>query len=130
MASSSEYKSRMDYYSGKIASCKEEKTNYEKLIEKLNKLKTNLPSVKENLKQAETNFLNGGYNDNGETLDRGALKKDYDKLEEVVSDITSLIANVNRKISELESLNSSYQYNYAYNKRKYNNALQEESSNV
>lgn len=130
MASSSEYKSRMDYYSRKISSCKEEKTNYEKLIEKLNKLKTNLPSVKENLKQAETNFLNGGYNDNGETLDRGVLKKDYDKLEKVVSDITSLIANVNRKISKLESLNSSYQDSYAYNKRKYYNALQEESSNV
>jgi len=130
MASSSEYKSRMNYYSKKIASCKEEISNYEKLIKKLTKLKGNLPTIKENLKQAETDFLNGGYNDNGETLDRGVLKQNYDKLEIVVSDITRLIANVNSKISDLNSSISSYQDSYAYNRRKYYNALQEESNNV
>lgn len=130
MANSSYYKNNMNHYLERISSCNKKIEKYKKLIKKLTEIQTKLPVSLEKIKSAETNFLNGGYNDNGETLDRGELKKCATNVETTNEDITSLISQVNSKINELNKLISSYESSYSSAKRNYYAALKEEANSV
>lgn len=89
------------YYSGRIRELENEKTKYVNIKDNLIKLKDKLPSIKEKLESAETNFENGGYVDSAGALDRGVLKKNYQKIETMLTELDTLISNVQGKIDGL-----------------------------
>lgn len=81
---------------------RELKQSYEKYLKKLETLKTNISSTPDDLVKAQKNFMNGGYVDSGETLDRGKLLEIKGNIENVLENLNNVISNTKYKIKELE----------------------------
>lgn len=130
MASASYYAERMKYWKNKKSDANKEKEKYIYILNEVKKLKENLPSVYNSLKDAETNFKKGGYVDEGETFDRGVLKKNYDKLEIDTKTLEELTKVYESKINELYDDIKTYQKKYNSASRNYNEMKAREINGV
>lgn len=80
----------------------EKKLNeYQKYVEKLDSLNSSTLKLVVHLNETTATFLNGGYNDGGETFDRGVLKSTSSNLCDVSSKIANVITKTNLKIADL-----------------------------
>ena len=112
MASSGYYYGQMQDYRKKKDRAKKDKDLYAKVLEKLKKLKENLPYAKLDLIAAENSFKSGGFIDKDETFDRGKLKENYDKIGTDIDELDVVISNIETKISELKDSITSYTSKY------------------
>jgi len=75
---------------------------YEKYLENLKYISSNLLSIYTYLKNAETNFFKGGYISDGETLDQGELKKSYEIIEADIDILNNVISKTSFILEDLE----------------------------
>lgn len=127
MASSSYYYSQMQSYARSRRDYEDKKSEYESYLQKLKKLNSSLPSIKDDLVSSEKNFLNGGYVDNGISLDRGTLKASYTKLENDMSNLNNVISKVEMKIDEFKQKITEYRNLYNEAQRNYREAKKREA---
>ena len=115
MASSDYYYSQMCSYSKSKRLKEEKKKEYENYIEKLKKIKNDIPIINQCLNNSSSTFRNGGYYD-GDTPDRGNIKSSVAKLENASNIIDNVIIKTNEKISEFfrEIVNYTNLYNEAH----------------
>ena len=127
MANSSFYLGRMQAFNTEIGDKSAEKAKYEKVLPMLEQLGTNLPDIKEDLVNAETNFKNGGFLSEGETYDKGKLKECYDDLQDDIDSLGTIISNLQTKITTLNTEIAGLESSYLSAKRNYDLALASES---
>lgn len=127
MASSSYYFNQMQSYARCRRDYEGKKSEYESYLQKLKKLNSSLPSIKDDLVTSEKKFLSGGYVDNGETLDRGILKSCYTKLENDISNLNNVISKVEMKIDEFKQKVVEYKNLYNEAQRNYREAKKREA---
>lgn len=128
MASSGYYYGKMQDYSKKKSQAKKDKDLYVKVLEKLKRLKDDLPYAKLDLIAAEASFKNGGFIDKDETFDRGKLKENYDKIGTNIDELDVVIANIETKISKLKDSITSYTNKYNSARSNYDAAKREEAN--
>lgn len=126
MASASYYKDLMNSYSKSRKSYEDRKSVYDAALEKIKKLNNNLSDVSENLKLSEEYFHSGGYVDGGVTLDRGALKSNYTKIDNYSSELKEIINNTEIKIKEYNDKITYYKNLYIDAKKNYERVKREE----
>lgn len=123
------YYDQMNYWKKEIKNATNEKDKYEKILIKIKNLNTKLPSIKDNLIDAENKYKEGGYLDNGETFDKGILKNCYEKIEVDINTLNTIISNYNTKINNLGEYIKNCQRKYNTAKNNYNESkiLEEEN---
>lgn len=130
MYSSTYYYDLMTKYDKEKQKYEEKKKDYSDYLEKLNTLQTDLDSAYSDLVNSETYFKNGGYNNNGVTLDAGLLATSYKNLNSVISDLSSVIKKTSDKITEFETEIEKYTTLYKEAYRNYvNTKLKEMKEN-
>lgn len=126
MNNSNYYYNLMCSYSKSKRDFQDKKASYENYLKILKKFVLNLDSVTESLKNAESNFLNGGYIDRGITLDNGVLKKNYIELDNNVSYLNDVIKRTEEKINEYINKLNEYTNLYSEAKSNYEKAKRNE----
>lgn len=121
-----------NYYYNEMIKCGKQKRNdeekkieYLKYIEKIKKLKENIPDVSQKLIDAKNYFFQGGYKDSGETLDRGKLeiiKEDLDnsvdRIDKIINKLNVVIDNLSTNIAKYTKLYNEAHSNYERELRK------------
>lgn len=107
--------SNLSFLESQICECEEYIEEYTKLVKmyadynlKMNTVVSVLIKLKQNLINCETGFKNGGYIDNGETLDRGKLNETYTFTQEIIDEINSVIRKTAEKIREFQTMITKY----------------------
>lgn len=127
MASSRYYYNKMVEYSREKRECDELQEDYNRYEEKLKKLNQQLPNVKNFIDSSKSNFLNGGYVDNGKTLDNGELTNCSNIMNQSINDLTNIINKIEGKIEQLKNQSKKYKELYNDAEVDYRKALKREA---
>ena len=109
----------LNNYNNLIVKTSKEKEQYNDLKDNLQYLLKNLPYIQKNLKAAESNFLDGGFVNKGETFDKGKIKECNAKIDSICQNINNVLDKIEGKISLLENTTNKYESNYDNNNSNY-----------
>ena len=93
------------------------KDRFNKILDNIGILDINVSIFPSELRDSETYFKDGGYND-GDTLDRGVLKECYTSLDSVVEVLGTLKEDTKVLIDDLDIEIETAKNNYNYYLRK------------
>lgn len=126
MHDSSYYYKIMCSYAKSKRSYEDKKETYNNSLEKIRNLNNGLPDIVDKLKLSVKNFHDGGYVDNGVTLDRGLLTDYYTKIEDYSNELKNIISNTEVRIKEYSDKIIYYKNLYNDAKSNYERAKREE----
>ena len=122
MATKAEYKSLMDTYAAEKSEKEAKKAEYEKFLENINQMNSQIGPVVTQMTQAETNFANGGYVSDGKSLTQGKLLTQANRLSDAQSNLQSVIRATTLEISNLNYEIRVAENNYQNAKAGYDSA--------
>lgn len=117
------YQNIMNECSDNINKLNTEVNQYNSLISKLRALLSNYPEIKDYLSSAEEQYLSGAYIDHLGPFDQGKLGDGINILDTDTSIIEKVIADLEGKITECNSLISNYRNEYENAKANYDSCL-------
>ena len=126
MYDSSYYYKLMCSHAKSKRSYEDRKNVYDAVLEKIRNLNNALPDIVDKLKLSVKNFRDGGYVDNGVTLDRGLLTDYYTKIEDYSNELKNIISNTEARIKEYSDKIIYYKNLYNDAKSNYERAKREE----
>lgn len=121
--SAHDYYVRMQNIHENILEVEKEKEVCDKVLPIVEKLTRALPNIKDNLVNTENNFKNGGFLSDGETYDKGNLKKWYNTLQENIDSLNETINKLKAKISNLNIEIARLKNDYANAQSDYQKAI-------